>query len=131
MNNHAGGTEGFGVLWAAERGALKPLNLKRATARPSRDAIPQAPLGRAARQQRVLSGDPPRAFAFEMLRHALLKRREAKNFRVAEGDLRGTLRELRDADADRDRPEVPWGAPVRPREGHAVSSQSRRISSGA
>src|SRR5207245_11718621 len=76
-------------------------------------------------------GHPSRALALEVLRDALLERREAKHLRVAEGDARRALRELRDAELDPDRPQRARPAAVRRREAHAVCSQRSRFSSGA
>src|SRR2546430_1004115 len=115
----------------AEGSAHEPLDLEGPAARPSRDALALAALGRAPRQHRVLGGDPPGALALEELRHAVLQRREAEHLGVAEGDLGRSFGELRDADVDGDRAQRRRCAAVRPREGHAVSSQIRRISGAA
>src|SRR2546426_767740 len=131
VDHDAARSERLQIDRRAQRAADEALDLERATARASRDALALAAFGRAARQHRVLRGDPSGALAFEELRHALLKRRETEHLGVTERDLRRPFGELRHAYVDRDRPKRRGCAAVRPRESHAVSSHTRRISSGA
>src|SRR5438309_868573 len=124
-------TERLQIDRRAKRAADKALDLEGPPARAPGDALALAPLGRAARKHRVLRGDPPGALALEEFRHTFLERRETQHLRVAEGDLGGAFGELRDPDVDGDRTKGRGRAAIRPRKGHAVSSHTRRISSGA
>src|SRR5439155_2863653 len=131
VDDHAARPERFQVDRGAQRPPDQTLDLERTAAGTSGDALTLAPFRRAPREHRVLGGDPSRALALEELRHALLEGGETEHLRVAERDARGAFGELRDTDLDRDRPQGVGLASVRPHVAHAVSSHTRRISSGA
>src|SRR4029079_4739601 len=96
----------------AQRPPDQPLDLVRPAAQLALDRLAVRPLGRRAREHRVLRGDPAGALAPEVGRDAVGDRRRAQDLRVAEADEARALGPFLDAELEADRADLRRAAAV-------------------